>query len=267
MAFGSWRGTVGIIRPTLRTGGFEELVRMLPEGIGVIPLCLNVARGALDEFRQGIHAYEPRIAQLAEAGVDVINPSGAPPFMVLGYRGEQQLIRAWEKKYRTAIFTSGTTTLNALRALKVTRFVGATYFRGDINKIYARYFADAGFDVLAMAGMDVDFDKVQELSSREVYRFVKRVFLGNAKAHAIYMLGPAWHTLDIIAKLEQDLGVPVIHAVPAQCWDIQRHLHVRQPVQGFGRLIAEMPSPDKSPTRDQRGHDRLKARSTNQDLR
>ncbi len=241
MAFGSWRGTVGIIRPTLRTGGFEELVRMLPEGIGVIPLCLNVQRGSLDEFQKGVHAYEPKIAELVEAGVDVINPSGAPPFMVIGYRGEQELIKTWEKKYKTTIFTSGTTTLDALRALKVKRFVGATYFRGDINKIYAKYFVDAGFEILDMAGMDVDFDKVQELSSLQVYRFVKRVFLEHAKAQAIYMLGPAWRTLDIIEKLEQDLGVPVIHAVPAQCWDIQRHLHVRQPVKGFGRLIAEMP--------------------------
>jgi len=246
MAFGSWRGTVGIIRPTLRTGGFEDLVRMLPEGIGVIPLCLDVRRGALDEFQKGVHVYEPKIAQLAEAGVDVINPSGAPPFMVLGYRGEQRLIKAWEKKYKTAIFTSGTTTLDALRALSVRRFVGATYFRGHINRTYARYFADAGFDVLDMAGMDVDFDKAQELSSREVYRFVKRVFLANATAQAIYMLGPAWRTLDIVETLEQDLGVPVIHAIPAQCWDIQRHLNVRQPIFGFGQLIAEMPSPPQS---------------------
>ena len=243
MAFSSWRGTVGIIRPTLRTGGFEELVRMLPDGIGVIPLCLNVQRGALDEFKQGIHAYEPKIAELVEAGVDVVNPAGAPPFMVLGYEGEKELIKAWEKKYHTTVFTSGTTTLDAMRALGIKRFVGTSYFRGDINKTYARYFADAGFDILDMAGMDVDFDKVQELSPFEVYRFVKRVFLRNAKAQAIYMLGPAWRTLDIIGMLEQDLGVPVIHAIPAQCWDIQRHLHVRQPVKGFGRLIAEMPSP------------------------
>jgi maleate isomerase len=210
MAFSSWRGTVGIIRPTLRTGGFEDLVRMLPDGIGVIPLCLNVQRGALDEFQKGIHAYEPKIAELVEAGVDLVNPSGAPPFMVLGYQGEKELIKTWETKYQTTVF---------------------------------KYFADAGFDVLDMAGMDVDFDKVQELSSREVYRFVKSVFLKNEEAQAIYMLGPAWRTLDIIEMLEQDLGVPVIHAIPAQCWDIQRHLNVRQPVKGFGRLIAEMPSP------------------------
>jgi maleate isomerase len=241
MAFSSWRGTVGIVRPTLRTGGFEDLVRMLPDGIGVIPLILNVQRGAVDEFKTVIPAYEEKVAELAAAGCDVINPSGAPPFMVLGYDKEQALIRAWQDKYDARIFTSGTSHVDALRALKVRRFIGATYFRGDINRIYADYFKDAGFDCLAMAGIDVDFDKAQELSRFAVYRFIKGEFLAQPRAEAIYMLGPAWRTLDIVEMLEQDLGVPVIHAIPAQCWDIQRHLHVRQPVSGFGRLIAEMP--------------------------
>jgi maleate isomerase len=241
MAFGSWRGTVGIVRPTLRTGGFEDLVRMLPEGIGLFPLCLNVRRGAIHEFKSAIPAYEEKVAELAEAGVDVINPSGAPPFMVLGYANEQSLIRRWDDKYRTRIFTSGTSHIDALRALDVKRFVGATYFRGDINRIYAKYFADAGLECLDMVGMDVDFDKAQDLSSQQVYAFIKRAFLNRRGAQAIYMLGPAWRTLDIIEKLEDDLGVPVIHAIPAQCWDIQRHLQVHQPVEGFGRLIAQMP--------------------------
>lgn len=249
MAFSSWRGTIGIVRPTLRTGGFEDLIRMLPEGVGVIPLCLNVRRGVVEEFKSSIPAYEEKVAELAEAGVDVINPSGAPPFMVLGYEEEQKLIRRWEGRYKTPIFTSGTSHVDALRALKVKRFVGATYFRGDINKIYAKYFADAGLDCLAMVGMDVDFDKAQELSGHEVYRFIKGAFLQHRKAEAIYMLGPGWRTLDIVEMLEQDLGVPVVHAIPAQCWDIQRHLCIRQPVKGFGRLIAEMPQGKTMSTR------------------
>jgi maleate isomerase len=241
MAFSSWRGSVGIVRPTLRTGGFEDLVRMLPEGIGVIPLCLDVRRGAVEEFKSAIPAYEEKVAELARAGVDVINPSGAPPFMVLGYAQEQKLIRQWEERYQTRIFTSGTSHIDALRALGVKRFLGATYFRGDINRIYAKYFVDAGFDCLDMIGMDVDFDKAQEVSSFQVYSFIKKAYLAHRNAEAIYMLGPAWRTLDIVEMLEQDLGVPVIHAIPAQCWDIQRHLHVRQPVKGYGRLVAEMP--------------------------
>jgi maleate isomerase len=261
MAFSSWRGTVGVVRPTLRTGGFEDLIRMLPQGIGVIPLHLNVLRGAIDEFKAAIPAYEEKVAELAAAGVDVVNPSGAPPFMVLGYANEQKLLQQWQEKYGVRVFTSCTSHVDALRALKVRRFVGATYFRGEINRIYAKYFADAGLECLAMAGMDVDFDKVQELSSFEVYRFVKREFLAAKGAQAIYMLGPAWRTLDIVQMLEQDLGVPVVHAIPAQCWDIQRHLDVRQPVKGFGRLIAEMPDgPSMSVTRTRPNGARKKAR-------
>jgi len=241
VACSSWRGTVGIIRPTLRPGGFEDLVRMLPEGIGVISLCLDVRRGTIDEFKSAIPAYEEKVAELTRAGVDVINPAGAPPFMVLGYAQERALIRTWEKKYRKPIFTSGTSHVDALRLLGAKRFVGATYFRGDINRIYAKYFADAGLDCLDMTGMDVDFDKVQELSREQVYGFIKKAFLRNRRAQAIYMLGPAWRALDVIDMLESDLGVPVVHAVPAQCWDIQRHLFVRRPLPGFGRLLAQMP--------------------------
>ena len=38
-------GTVGIVRPTTRSGGFEDLLRMLPDGIGVSHTCLSVQRG------------------------------------------------------------------------------------------------------------------------------------------------------------------------------------------------------------------------------
>jgi maleate cis-trans isomerase len=242
MADNNSHGTVGIVRPTQRTGGFEELLSMLPQGIRLIPLCLDVRRGGFDEFKAAIPAYEQKVAEFARMGVDVINPSGAPPFMVLGYDNEQDLIRRWEETYKTRIFTSGTSNIDALRAFGVKRFVGVTYFGGDINNIYAKYFVDAGFDCLAMAGMDIAFDKVPELPSKDVYRFTVDEFAKHQGAEALYMLGPAWHTLDIIERLEQDLNVPVFHAVPVQCWDIQRHLKLREPVQGYGRLLAEMPA-------------------------
>jgi maleate isomerase len=162
--------------------------------------------------------------------------------MVLGYRREQELIQTWEERYRTRIFTSGTSQIDAMRAFGIKRFIGTTYFRGDINRIYADYFADAGFDCLGMVGMDVDFNKVQDLPTDEVYRFVADTFRRYDSAEAIYMLGPAWRSLDIVDKVERELGVLVIHAVPAQSWDIQRYLGLREPVQGFGRLLADMPA-------------------------
>jgi maleate isomerase len=240
MAFTSWRGVVGCIKPTLRPGGLEELIRMLPEGIGVLPLFLNIRKGTTAEFKRAVTPYEPLLRQLAEAGCDLIHPEGAPPFMMLGYKGEAAQIKAWEKTYRLPIFTSGSNHVRALQALKARRVLGATYFTGAINDVFANYFREAGFDVLGMAGMEVAFDKVGELAAEQVYAHVKRAFLQHRKVDAIYLLGTGWRVLPIIDLLEQDLGVPVVHPVPARCWEIQLRLTVRQPVQGFGRLLAEM---------------------------
>jgi len=138
------------------------------------------------------------------------------------------------------VFTSGTNQVRALKALKVKRFVGATYFTGAINDVFAKYFVDAGFEVLGMEGISAPFDQIGQLSSQEVYAHVKRAFLKHRSAQAIYLLGSGWRVLPVIDLLEQDLSVPVIHPVPARCWEIQLRLHVRQPVKGFGRLLAEM---------------------------
>jgi maleate isomerase len=241
MAFTTWRGAFGFIKPTLRPGSLEELIRMLPEGIGVMATHINIRQGTTEEFRQVLPEYEARVAALAEAGADLIHPAGAPPFFLLGYEGEAQLIRDWEKKYGVPIFTNGTSQINALRAFGARSFVGVSYFRGDINKSFARYFEGAGFEVLAMEGMDIDFDKVQTLASTEVYAFIRNLWLKHPEAEAIYMLGSGWRTLDIIELMERDFGIPVVHHVPAQSWEIQKRLHVRQPCKGYGRLVAEMP--------------------------
>jgi maleate isomerase len=241
MAYTSWRGVMGLIKPTMRPGSLEEFIRLLPEGIGVIPLFLGIKRGTEDEFRQVMDAYEVKIAELANLEVDLIHPEGAPPFMVQGFKGEQEIVKRWEEKYKIPIVTAGMTQIEALRALNLRRIVGVTYFTGNINDTFSRYFVEAGFDVDAMEGVPVPFEEVGRLSSQEVYAHTKRVFLKYPKAEGIYMLGSGWRTMDIISLLEQDLKVPVIHPVPTRVWAIQKRLHVRQPATGYGRLLEEMP--------------------------
>lgn len=240
MAYTSWRGVVGCIKPTKRPGSLEELIRMLPEGIGVVPLFLSISKGTTEEFRNSLEPFEPLIDELAELEVDLIHAEGAPPFMLLGYKGEQKVIEGWENKHNIPVFTSGSNHVNALRALKIKKFVGATYFTGNINGLFADYFTQAGFDVLGMEGVDVPFEDVGKLSPQEVYAHVKKIFLAHKGAEGIYLLGSGWRVLEIIDLLEQDLGVPVVHPVPARCWEIQKRLHVNQPVPGFGHLLAEM---------------------------
>lgn len=242
MPFTSPRGIAGIIKPTLRPGSLEQLIRCLPRGIGVIPMYNDIREGKESEFRAVIGGYEEKTKALAEAGCEFVHPGGAPPFMLLGYDAEKKLMADWEKTYGVPCFTSGQNAMNALRALGVKKFLGVNYLPGPLNKQYRQYFLDAGFDCVAMEAIDVVFNKVQELGSLEVYRFVREQFLKYPDVKAIYMLGPAWHnSIDVVEMMEGDFGIPIVHHVTAQSWEFQRRLHVCEKQSGFGRLLSEMP--------------------------
>ena len=239
--FESWRGVVGDIKPTHRPGSLEEFIKLLPEGIGVIPLTVGISSGTEKEFHDVLADYQQKAAQLAELGVDLISIGGAPPMMVHGFKGEEKIVTDLAAKHGIPIDTSGRSTAAAMTALRIKNFVGVTYFPERMNQIFSRYFTEAGFEVAAMEGIDVPFKDVGKLSGEEIYKHTKKVFLKHAGADAIYMLGSGWRLLKIVRLLEQDLQVPVVYALGAKLWEVQKRFHVREPIKGYGRLLEELP--------------------------
>jgi maleate isomerase len=241
MAYTCWRGFVGTIKPTMRPGSYEELVRLLPDGIGVLPLFVSGRRPPIDDIDAALKLYESKIAEIAKAGPDLIHAEGAATFMQLGPEPEARLVEAWERKFKTPIFTAAQNQVRALKALKVKNVVGVTYTSGNFNTVYSQYLEDSGLKVLAMDGIPVEWEDVDKLTPEQVYGEAKKSFLRNPGADGIYLQGSDWRILKAVELLEQDLQVPVVHSVAARSWEIQKRLHVRQPVMGHGRLLKEMP--------------------------
>jgi maleate cis-trans isomerase len=242
MPSANWRGTVGVVKPTYESGSLVEFIRLLPEGVGVIPTYAGIKEHTEQGYLAAMETYHGCVEELARIGVQLMHPEGGPPFMVRGYRSEQEIVRQWEEKYEVPIFTSGMTQAEALRALGIKKFVGCTYYRdARMNDIFTRYFTDAGFDVLAMEGMDTSPGEASKITAEQIYHHLKRSFLKHTSAQGIYLLGSgAWRVVDVIPA-EEDLGVPVVHPVAARVWYVQKRLHVRQPVRGAGRLLADIP--------------------------
>ena len=130
-----------------------------------------------------------------------------------------------------------------MRALGMRRIVGVTYFTGAINDVFARYFTEAGFDVMAMAGIDVPFDGVGHLRPRDVFDHAVRACRAASGADGIYLLGSGWRVLGIVEDLERECAVPVLHPVPARVWAVQSRLGVHETRTGYGRLLATLPAP------------------------
>src|SRR5229473_234561 len=231
MATASWRGTVGVVKPTYGSGSLVEFIRLLPEGVGVIPMYAGIKEHSERGYLDALESYNQQVAELARIGVDLMHPEGGPPFMVRGYKSEQEIVQQWEAKYKVPIFTSGMTQAEALRALGIKKFVGCTYFRDNkLNDLFTRYFTDAGFEVLAMEGMDTSPGEADNLSGQEIYAHLKQSFLKHPGAQGIYLLGSGgWRVIDVV-PVEEDLGVPVVHPVAARVWYVQKRLRVRQPI-------------------------------------
>lgn len=235
---------VGSVWPTNRSGtlGDGELDSKLPAAIKLVHLTMDFQHGTEAEFAAAIPGYEAKVAELAAQKADLIRVLGAPPFMIQGYQKECEIIENWEKKYNVPMFTSSLNHCRAFRTLGVKRVVGATYLPPNLNAIFSRYLTEAGFDVLAIEGVDVPFHDVPKVPAEEFYEHLIRIFARHRRGECLYMLGSAWKTLSIIEPLEKTLGVPVVHPLPARNWETQMRLGLRQPIEGYGRLLAEMPA-------------------------
>src|SRR5688572_26191881 len=168
---------VGTVKPTNRPDAGQEidLDERIPAKIKFVTLTMNFTRGTEEEFSTSMPGYEAKSAELAKMGAHLVRPSGAPPFMLLGYQGERDIISSWEKKYGVQMFTSGQNHVRALRTMGIKKFAGASYFPERMNTIFARYFTDAGFQVLAMEGIDSPFAEVPKVAPEKILRFMQGI--------------------------------------------------------------------------------------------
>jgi maleate cis-trans isomerase len=238
----NWRGMVGCIKPRANDSSLVEMIRLLPDGIGVAVDYLNLTEGTRQELQSSYDNYERNVAYLASQHCDTISIEGAPPFMILGPDGEAKMVDGWKQKYQTDMFTSSQNQVNVLKAMKLKKILGITAFGADLNKTYAKYFEDYGIGVVAMEGIEVSFRAIPDVPSQAIYSFIKKKFLAHTDADSIYILGSGLDALGIVATLEQDLGVPVVQPIAARIWEIQRRLHVRQPINGYGVLLETLPT-------------------------
>ena len=95
--------------------------------------------------------------------------------------------------------------------------------------------------MVAMKGVDVPFSDVGKMPVEEIYAKAKKLFVDSGGGDCLSLLGAGWDCLAAIAPLEGDLDTVVLTNVPADVWASFKHLRIHEPIEGFGRLLAELP--------------------------
>ena len=235
------RGIVGLVKPTYRPGSMESFIKLMPEGVGFIPSHVGIRAGNEQEFQQALAIAEKKVARLAELGANVVMIMGAPPAMVRGHGADREISHQLSQQCGIPVLVATMAQVDAFRALGLKKLVGITYFQEELNRKFAKFLQDDGFEVRAMKGIDVAFNDAGKIAPETIYSFAKKVFIEHGPVDGIYMLGAGWHNLPVIEMLEKDLKTTVVSSIPAQVWATKKVLHLNEPVTGYGRLLAEMP--------------------------
>lgn len=233
---------LGVVKPSSRgEASHRLLMSMLPAEITASARFAPVKEGRMEEFEAAIPFYERSAEELVGEGADLVHLEGTPPFLILGYEKERKTVAEWERRLGRPMFTSAMCQVNSLRALGARRIVDAGY-DPTTGPIAERYFKDAGFDVLRVEKVNVEWTAKEDINDDQAFELLGDLLRRYPDAEGLCLQGSGkWRLTGLIEKLEQTFGVVVVHPVAARYWELMSRFGLEGPRQGLGRLLAQMP--------------------------
>ena len=165
---------------------------------------------------------------------DVISYSCTSGSIVIG---EKKIKEEIKKGAPYAIpMTLVTGVVDALEELKVKNLVVGTPYLDEINTKEAEFLINKGFSVLNIQGLNLT--KGIEFGTVTPEYWIKFALeINEEAADAIFLSCGGIRSTEVIDRIEQKVGKPVITSNQAQMWSCLRRAGVKDKILGFGELF------------------------------
>ena len=165
---------------------------------------------------------------------DVISYSCTSGSIVIG---EEKIKEEIKKGAPYAIpMTLVTGVVDALEELKVKNLVVGTPYLDEINTKEAEFLINKGFSVLNIQGLNLT--KGIEFGTVTPEYWIKFALeINEAAADAIFLSCGGIRSTEVIDRIEQKVGKPIITSNQAQMWSCLRRAGVEDKILGFGELF------------------------------
>jgi len=234
-----WKAKIGVLIPAVDTGYCSYEFRVVcPEGVVILETRVKMGALTLEMLRKMREDAVSGAELLAAAGPDVITYEATAAGFILGVDGDAALIREIEEATGIRATTGASSVAASLEALGVKKVSVYAATPEEVTLYTVRYLADKGFHVPRHES--VSFSHASEgfrMSPWEVYSEVVKFYRRCPDVEAVFIAGGCFRTLEMLATLEKDLGLPVVATVPANMWHCLKIAGVKDPVYGFGQLL------------------------------
>ncbi len=234
-AMGTWERKLGLIVPSWNTVMEYEVQRMAAGAMSVHTMRIPHTADT-EEKLLWLGTQAPEAAKLlAHAKVDVICYGCAAGGFLKGPIEDQALGARIEKETGIPVAVSSAAVAEALRTLGAKRVSLASPYAPWLNERLRLYLAAAGFEVMAMQGLDTQNHSA--VTTERIEALVTEV--DRPDAQAIFVSCSNFPTLGIIESMERKLGKPIVASNQASMWKMLRLMGDRRALPGAGRLFRE----------------------------
>lgn len=214
-----WRGRAGLLAPSRGDTLLYEFYQVAPAGIMATPYSCELSRLDRSQLESVRSKYTAGVERLTADGVDVISVGGTPPQLLHGWDSAKEMMAEMRAESKVPLVFCAESEVNVMRAAGSSRIALLTPHEGDLNERLTAMLEAEGIEVVVQRGMGIkDTSTISRVTAYDVYREIQSLY-EEAKGlgiDGIHITCPRWPTINILAPLEERLGVSVTSGAQGQ---------------------------------------------------
>ncbi|MDP6179151.1 MAG: aspartate/glutamate racemase family protein [Desulfatiglandales bacterium] len=221
-----WKARFGVILPSVNTTTESEFYRCMPEGVTAHFTRMEFKETTPEYFEGMINDVPSGARMLSHAGVDAILFACTSGSLYGGLGYDQKIISKINKNIDVPASTTSTSVVEAFKAVGIKKVAVATPYEDWVNDLEKKFFEKSGVQVLHIQGLGLRGLDVCEVHPETLYRFARAQ--DREEADALFLSCMGLRTLEILPRLEQDLGKPVFSSNQVTLWMLFRLIKSRE---------------------------------------
>jgi maleate isomerase len=239
------RAVFGVIVPSTNTVVEDEYNQMRPRGVSLHAGRIYIRNESLDSDEVFEAFLEDLRTEIGRAIRDVV--TAKPDYLVMGMsaetfwggaEGNERFERFVRDQSGLAVSTGASACKEALQRLGARRIGVITPYQPVGDEQVQTFFSQLGFEVTTVHGLKCpSATAIAEVPPEEVRQAFLSVNGGDVDA--LVQAGTNLPAVGVAARLEDELGKPVIAINAATLWHALRVNGIEDRIEGFGRLLSE----------------------------
>ncbi len=222
---------IGLILPSSNTTMEPEFHQILAAYASVHSSRLRLRNVTVSELEMMESETERAASELQDANVDLLCYGCTSGSLFKGLGHDQALVQGIENETGIPTIATSGAVVEALQHVRAKKITVATPYIKEIDDLENRFLTANGFEVMKIIGLGLTRNLDIGLQEPQVaYDLAKKAYL--ADADGIFISCTNLRTIEIIKRLENELGRPVVSSNTATAWKALSALGVKNGMSG-----------------------------------